>query len=82
MPYHIEFKSRALKDLKSIPKEMTTQILVKIREMESDLEGDIKRLTNHFPEYRLRVGNYRILFGLNDESILIYRIKHRREAYK
>ena len=82
MTYHIEFKSRALKDLKAIPKEMTNQILIKIRGMESDLDGDIKRLTNHFSEYRLRVGDYRVLFGLKEESILIHRIKHRREAYK
>lgn len=30
---------------------------------------------------RLRVGNYRILFEIEDDAIVIYRVKHRRDAY-
>jgi mRNA interferase RelE/StbE len=34
--------------------------------------------------YRLRIGNYRILYRINDKSkeIFIYRIKHRKEVYR
>jgi len=34
--------------------------------------------------YRIRSGNYRILYEINDESetVFIFRIKHRKEAYK
>jgi len=34
--------------------------------------------------YRKRVGDYRILYAVNDESrlIIVYRVKHRREAYR
>jgi len=39
-------------------------------------------LTNFTPEYRLRVGNYRVLFEIETDVVMIYRIKHRREAYK
>ena len=49
--------------------------------MKDDLAGDVKRLTNFTPEYRLRVGVYRVLFELEAEKIVIYRVKHRREAY-
>ena len=33
--------------------------------------------------YRIRVGDYRVLYVVNDESrlIVVYRVKHRREAY-
>ena len=45
--------------------------------------GDVKRLTNFTPEYRLRIGNYRVLFELTDDfRIIVYRIVHRREAYR
>lgn len=46
------------------------------------MQGDIKRLTNFTPEYRLRVGNYRVLFELTHNTIVIYRILHRSHAYR
>jgi mRNA interferase RelE/StbE len=49
--------------------------------MQDDLQGDVKQLTNLSPEYRLRVGDYRILFEIEAEEIVIYRIKHRSKAY-
>lgn len=82
MKYPIEFKPKAVKDLKTIPSETVRQILSRIEEMEDDLKGDVKKLTNHTPEYRLRVGRYRVLFEIEAERIVIYRIKHRREAYQ
>jgi len=44
--------------------------------------GDVKRLTNFTPEYRLRVGDYRVLFEIEDGTIIVYRVRHRREAYR
>ena len=82
MKYEIEFKPRAVKDLQSISKITQTKILAKIQEMENDLKGDVKKLTNFTPEYRLRVGNYRILFEIENESIVIYRIKPRDKVYQ
>jgi mRNA interferase RelE/StbE len=46
-------------------------------------KGDVKRLTSITPEYRLRVGNYRILFEIvKGKKIIIYRVCHRKDAYK
>ncbi|MBK1706091.1 type II toxin-antitoxin system RelE family toxin [Halochromatium glycolicum] len=42
----------------------------------------IKDLTHFEPAYRLRVGDYRVLFDVVDETILVGRILHRRESYK
>jgi mRNA interferase RelE/StbE len=58
MKYKIEFKPRSMKDLRAINNDDARKILVKIRELENDLTGDVKRLTNFEPQYRLRVGNY------------------------
>ena len=38
--------------------------------MENDLAGDVKKLTNFTPEYRLSVGNYRVLFEIEDENVM------------
>ncbi len=82
MKYLIEFKSTALKDLEKINKKDALKISSKIKDMNNDLKGDIKRLTNFSPEYGLRVGNFRVLFELLETKIVIYRIKHRKESYK
>jgi mRNA interferase RelE/StbE len=81
MKFKIEFKPRATKDLRAINKGDGRKILIKIREMENDLTGDVKRLTNFDPNYRLRIGNYRVLFNIENDVIIIYRVKYRREAY-
>ncbi len=81
MKYKIEFKPRATKDLRSINRDDARRILAKIRAMENDLAGNVKHLTDFEPQYRLRVGNYRALFNIENDYIIVYRIKHRREAY-
>lgn len=53
----------------------------KIEALQNNLEGDVKRLTNFTPEYRLRVGIYRVLFETVGDKVLIYRVKHRKDAY-
>jgi mRNA interferase RelE/StbE len=83
MQYEVQIKSRAMKDLRHIPKIDAGRIFDAIEKLESNLSGDVKRLTNFTPEYRLRVGDYRVLFEIEDKyRIVIYRVRHRREAYK
>ena len=82
MKYDLEFKPKSLKDCKSIPRQDLDKIFEKIEAMTNDLAGDVKQLTNHSPEYRLRVGSYRILFEIEDNKISVYRIRHRRDIYK
>ena len=50
--------------------------------MQDDLKGDVKKLTNFEPQYRLRVGDYRVLFEIENNNLIVYRIKHRKSAYK
>ena len=82
MQYNIEIKPQAIKDGKKIPKRDLVKIFAKIDELKDNLKGDVKHLTNFSPEYRLRVGNYRVLFEIKEQTIMIYRIKHRKNVYK
>ncbi len=79
--YQIEVMPKAIKDLAALPKHEAKRVAKTIKNLEQGLVGDIKKLTNFSPEYRLRVGNYRILFELYDGIIIVYRIKHRKKAY-
>lgn len=80
--YEIEIKPNAEKDLRAIDKKDAVRILEKLLSLENGLSGDIKKLTNFSPEYRLRIGNYRALFEIDGNSIIIYRVLHRQESYK
>lgn len=80
--YKVELKPQAVKDGKKIPTEQLQRIYDAIEGLSKGLKGDIKRLTNYTYEYRLRVGNYRVLFEIEDERIVIYRIIHRKESYR
>ncbi len=83
MRYDVELKPRARKDLRRIAKPDAAQILVALNELKNDLQGDVKRLTNFTPEYRLRIGDYRALFEIKQANrIIVYRVRHRRDAYR
>ncbi|MDQ7016293.1 MAG: type II toxin-antitoxin system RelE/ParE family toxin [Gammaproteobacteria bacterium] len=79
--YHIELMSRAVKDLKQIPKLDAKKVVGKLQQLENGLSVNVKKLTNFSPEYRLRVGDYRVLFEIENQLILVYRVKHRKDAY-
>lgn len=82
MKYTSELKPKAIKDLKSIPIPLKERVRIvgRIEKMEDNLQGDVKKLTNHTPEYPMRSGNYRVLFEVERERIVVYRVLHRRES--
>ncbi|WP_035798080.1 type II toxin-antitoxin system RelE family toxin [Crocosphaera chwakensis] len=81
MKYQVKFKPKAIKKLGKLSSQDKTRIIAKIEAMIDNLQGDVKKLTNFFPQYRLRVGNYRVLFDIEDNTLIIYRVKHRQNAY-
>jgi mRNA interferase RelE/StbE len=80
--YELRFKPRSLKDLRKLPPRQQGRVLEKIETLSEDLAGDVKQLTSFTPEYRLRVGDYRVLFEVEEDSVVVYRIRHRREVYR
>ncbi len=83
MKYDIELKPQAIKDLKHVPKADAIRIFNGMEILKDNLKGDLKHLTGFTPEFRLRIGNYRILFEIEKfNRIAVYRIIHRKDAYK
>jgi mRNA interferase RelE/StbE len=80
--YQVELRPRAEKDLRNLQRQEQERIIDKLRLLAEDLRGDIKRLVQFQPSYRLRVGDYRVLFEIESSKIVVYRILHRREAYR
>ena len=82
MLYEIRFKPRAIRDLAALSLQARTRIVGKIEGMRQDLRGDVRKLTGLTSEYRLRVGDDRVLFEIEGNEIVVSRIRHRREAYR
>ena len=81
MQYRIQYSSAAVRELEKMSPDVARRVQSKIRRLASDLSGDVKRLTNFSPEYRLRVGDWRVLFDINGDLISIEHISHRSQAY-
>ncbi len=71
-----------MKDLKALPVAEHRRIIAKTESLQDGLAGDVKKLTNFTPEYRLRVGNFRVLFEVESRTVVVYRVLHRKDAYQ
>jgi mRNA interferase RelE/StbE len=80
--FKIIYDEKAREDLDNLPLKNALQIVRKIGRLESGLHGDVKKLNHHEIAYRLRMGNFRILFDVDGHAITIRRIKDRKEAYE
>jgi mRNA interferase RelE/StbE len=82
--YNLRILRRAIKDIAGFPKEYARLISQHIdRLQENPRPPGAKRLRGT-TDYSLRVGVYRILYDIDDEShtVTVYQVKHRREAYR
>ncbi|MCG6188747.1 type II toxin-antitoxin system RelE family toxin [Maribellus maritimus] len=79
----IRIRKSAIKDLKRINPEHKKKIHSKILTLKDFPEvTNVKKLTNFEPAYRLRIGDYRVLFDVVDDCIEIGRVLHRKESYR
>jgi mRNA interferase RelE/StbE len=82
--YSLRILRRAIKDIAGLPKEYSRLVSQHIDRLQEDPRPhDAKRL-RETRDYSLRVGVYRILYDIDDKSriVTVYRVKHRREAYR
>jgi mRNA interferase RelE/StbE len=75
-------KGKALKELSKLDKAQANKILDAVENLANYPDvRNIKKLKNHTQTHRLRVGDYRVLFDIEDNSIIVGRIRHRQKAY-
>ena len=83
MSYKIAFKKSVGRDLKRIGKDQADRILKKIEDELPEKADSYPSLTGKFIGLKkCRVGNNRIIYSLIGDTVLILRIRHRREAYR
>lgn len=81
MAYKIEFKKSVGRDLRRISKAQVRTILAKIESELGNTPENNPALTGKFAGLRkLRVGDYRVIFSIFGDTVLILRVSHRKEA--
>ena len=82
--YKIVIDDKVVKDLKKIDRVWQKRIIEKIKAvLTSDPYSGKKLVGNLSPFWRLRVGDYRVIYAI-EESIVtveVIKIKHRKESY-
>lgn len=85
MAYSIQFKPAALRQLERLPREIQRRIAVKIEMLRLDpMPAGCKRLTGMDDTWRIRIGDYRVVYQVRRETllVLVLKIGHRREVYR
>ena len=81
--YKIIITNRALKDIKTLDIETKKIIGQSINTLAENPTTNSKKLSNpKLGSYRMRVGNYRIIFDIDDDTIAILRVGHRSKIYR
>ncbi|VAX21988.1 hypothetical protein MNBD_IGNAVI01-396 [hydrothermal vent metagenome] len=81
--YNIEIKRSAEKEIKKLNKSELKRVLKKIDDLSTNPKGhDSIKLSNK-NEYRVRVGKYRILYEILDQTftIVVVKVGHRKNVY-
>jgi mRNA interferase RelE/StbE len=79
----IIWTDQAKAQLRAIDQVTALRILHALARLLATGEGDVKRLQDiDPPEFRLRVGDYRLRFHDLGDAIEALSVKHRREAYR
>lgn len=82
----VQWTTKATRDLRRLDSRPREQVIAKVEQYAANpdaLRNQVTRLVGQ-DYYRLRVGNYRVLFALEHGEVtvmVVERVRHRREAY-
>lgn len=85
MSYSIQFTPRARRDFEALDRNVQQRLRLHIdRLAESPLPRGCKRLQSDEPFYRLRVGDYRVIYQVDGKQrvVVVVKIGHRKEVYR
>lgn len=87
MSRRLSWDRRALDDLRGLgsrDRPLAVRILAAVERYAEQDHGDVRKLTGRVDEYRLRVGEWRVIFRLEDGGrlVVVSRVLNRRDAYR
>ena len=83
MKYELVYTRRAIKDIDRLDHKVKNRIGKTLLRYKVDPLRHAERLTDSsLGSYRFRVGDYRIVFDIEKDKIVVLRVGHRREIYR
>jgi mRNA interferase RelE/StbE len=83
MTFHLVYTRRAEKDIRSLDPAVRKLIAKAILKLQSNPAEHSERLTDpRIGTYRFRAGDYRVIFDLVENDVVILRVGHRKEIYR
>ena len=83
--YKVVWKRSAKKELKKLPKDIIVNIISTVESLKNEPRPvGIKKLVGTQHTYRQRIGNYRIVYSIENELLVIevVRVGHRKDVYR
>lgn len=83
--YEVLIERTAERDLKSLPTTLFDRIIARIKALaDVPRPSGCHKLAGSKNDWRIRIGDYRVLYEIDDSSkrIRIFRVRHRREVYR
>ena len=83
MKYKLVYTNRANKDIQKLPPEVKKRIGKTLLRYEQDPHKYSETLRDsNLGTYRFRIGDYRVIFDLEGNEIVVLRLGHRRDIYR
>lgn len=82
--YRLEIKKSAVKEIERLPRKDMKAVLERIESLsDNPRPHDCKKLSAQ-EKYRVRCGNYRILYSIEDDILIVFVVKvwHRKDVYR
>jgi len=83
--YEVYLEGAAERDLRRLPAEVFHRIIPRIRALAEDPRPQgCRKLTGSENDWRIRIGDYRVVYEIDaaDKAIRVFRVRRRREAYR
>lgn len=85
MTWQVDFEAAARAELRALDRVVQARVLRSLARLATNpLRSPNARPIQGTDQYRLRVGDYRVVYRLHDDilTVLIVRVAHRREVYR
>nr|VFJ89706.1 MAG: mRNA interferase RelE/StbE [Candidatus Kentron sp. H]VFJ91251.1 MAG: mRNA interferase RelE/StbE [Candidatus Kentron sp. H]VFJ97790.1 MAG: mRNA interferase RelE/StbE [Candidatus Kentron sp. H] len=77
------YTERAARDIRRFPSDVKQRLKTTLERYQSDPLPYARKLSNpELGDYRFRMGDYPIVFDIEDDAIVILRVGHRRDIYR
>lgn len=72
MIYHLEYTKKALRGIRKLPPHLAKRLLEEAKKLEVDPRPHgCKKLSGKYDYYRIRVGDWRIIYKIQDDQLII-----------